>query len=558
VGSAIFDLCDGYVSRLAALDPVWAGMRGVVGDFGAATDYGPDGMSARTELTRETLVRLDTLRPVDGGDARAADHLRERLGAELAWLDSGEGLRLLSAQFGLLNTLRDSVELMPRADEDGWRAVAARLAAMPRMLAGWRAGLALGLDRGLPGARRQALEAAKLAAGLADGRAFAQLAAAGPAGALAGDLARAADAAHAAFARTARYLREEYAPRADPADGVGAERYRIASRRSLGVDIDPIEAYHWGWDELRRIEAELSAEAHAVRPGASLDEVIAVLDGAEYVDGTDAYQAWLQERHDEAVSRLDGTHFDLHPALRRVEAVLAGSSNSGSAYYTPPGEDLKRPGRTWWPLGGQDRFAVWKELTTVHHEGVPGHHLQLGQARVMGERLSRFSRLSGVSGHGEGWALYAERLADELGWYTGPGRRLGMLTGGALRAARVVIDIGLHLDLPLPAAEAARHGPQWTFEVAAEVLRDRGRAAAHRVHPEVVRYCGLPAQATSYKLGERAWLAARDAARQRLGREFDLKRWHTAALSLGPIGLGGLGVALADLNNEGMGAGSCP
>jgi uncharacterized protein (DUF885 family) len=119
-----------------------------------------------------------------------------------------------------------------------------------------------------------------------------------------------------------------------------------------------------------------------------------------------------------------------------------------------------------------------------------------------------------------------------------------MLKGSALRAARVVIDIGLHLDLPLPPAEAERHGPRWTFEVATEVLRERGRIATHRLHPEVVRYCGWPAQATAYKLGERAWLAARDEARSRLGAGFDLKRWHTAALGLGPIQLDDLATAL--------------
>jgi uncharacterized protein (DUF885 family) len=119
-----------------------------------------------------------------------------------------------------------------------------------------------------------------------------------------------------------------------------------------------------------------------------------------------------------------------------------------------------------------------------------------------------------------------------------------MLKGSALRAARVVIDVGLHLDLPLPPAEAERHGPRWTFEVATEVLRDRGRIAAHRLHPEVVRYCGWPAQATAYKLGERAWLAARDEARTRLGTGFDLKRWHTAALGLGPVQLDDLAAAL--------------
>ena len=169
---------------------------------------------------------------------------------------------------------------------------------------------------------------------------------------------------------------------------------------------------------------------------------------------------------------------------------------------------------------------------------MPGHHLQFGATRVAGDGLSRFGKNSWVSGHGEGWALYAERLADELGWFTEPGTRLGMLAASALRAARVVIDIGVHLDLPLP------DGSKWTFEKACEVLRDQGRCEPHRVHAEVVRYFGWPAQAISYKLGERAWLAAREEAGSAWAPASTCARWHTAALELGPVGLSGLAEAL--------------
>jgi uncharacterized protein (DUF885 family) len=117
-----------------------------------------------------------------------------------------------------------------------------------------------------------------------------------------------------------------------------------------------------------------------------------------------------------------------------------------------------------------------------------------------------------------------------------------MLTGSSLRAARVVLDIGVHLDLPMP------DGSRWTFATACDFLRDRGRAEPHRVHAEVVRYFGWPAQAISYKLGERAWLAARAEARRRPG--FDLKRWHTAALELGPVGLDQLTVALRGVDGR--------
>jgi uncharacterized protein (DUF885 family) len=531
--TAVFDLCDEYVTRWAELDPVLATLSGVVGEFAAGADYGPDGEAARAELVETTLARLDLL-PVTGpADRLAANYARERLSADAAWHRAGEPLRVLRGQFGLVTAVRDSVDLLPTGTPEQCRDVVARLAAIPAMLAGWRETLQLGLDRGTPAARRQAVEAADQADQYAAG-AHDPLLAGHADGPLAAELAAAVAAAHRAYADTADYLRTEYAPRASGTDAVGPERYALAARLSLGADLDPAEAYEWGWAELARIEAELAAEADRIEPGVGVAAAGELLDRTQYVDGQDAYRGWLQDRHDEAIDALAG-QFEIPRPLRTVEVRLATRSTAGAAYYTPPSEDLTRPGRTWWPLGGRDRFAVWPELTTVFHEGVPGHHLQAGMTRVSGG-LSRFAKVRYVSGHGEGWALYAERLADELGMFTVPGSRLGMLAGSALRAARVVIDIGVHLDLPLP------DGSRWTFGRACEVLRDRGRAEPHRVHAEVVRYFGWPAQAISYKLGERAWLAARAQARARPG--FDLRRWHTTALALGPIGLDGLVAAL--------------
>ena len=531
----VFGLCDDYVTRWAALDPVAAGMQGVTGVFGAATDYGPDGIAARAELITSTLAALAPMSITSDADRLAASFLRERLEAQLASHQLNEPLRAVRAPIGLISIMRDSVDLLPRDGDDAWRNIAARLAAIPAMFGSWRASLDAGLARGLPAARRQAMRAA-VAADRCVGSHDALVASYGD-GALAAELAAAAAQADQGYTEIARYLREDYAPRATETDGVGAERYAVAARLNLGADIDLKEAYEWGWAELRRIEAEMTAEADAVRPGASVPEATAILNESEYVTGEDAYLAWLQDRHDRAIEQLDGVHFDIPAPLRRIEVVLARSSTSGAAYYSGPSEDLTRPGRTWWPLGGRDRFETWSELSTVFHEGVPGHHLQVGATKTAGDNLSRFAKSNFVSGHGEGWALYAERLADELGWFTEPGTRLGMLGGSAFRAARVVIDIGVHLDLPLP------DGSRWTFDKACEVLGTAGRGEPHRIQAEVVRYFGWPAQAISYKLGERAWLAARAEAMRRPG--FDLKRWHTNALSLGPIGLSGLADALA-------------
>lgn len=537
VPSAIFELSDEFIDRSAALLPLHALYWGIPGHEGRASDLSPAGERARAELRRDTLDRLDRLTPDGRADELAARHLRERLSAEQAAYETGEYQRELVAGYGVPRLVRNAPELLPRNSAADWEVIAATLRSMPETLASWRESLEAGARAGRVAARRQALGVAEQAERYAEDP-YRELVAAYGNGPLALELSTLGHRAAGAYRQLAAYLRDEYAPVAGEVDGVGRERYLVAARLRLGARIDPREAYDWAWEELRRIEAEMVREAATV--GGSVPEAVALLDESDCVDGPEAYLDWLQRKHDEAIAELDGRHFDIDPAIRTVTARLV--PRASAAYYVGPSEDLTRPGITWWPVNGRSRFALWPDLTTVFHEGVPGHHLQIGTARASGARLTRFARLSGVSGNLEGWALYAERLADELGWVDTPGRRLGMLLGSALRAARVVIDIGVHAGLPVPDREVERYGSRWTFESALEMLATRAFLPEHRLHGEAMRYFGWPAQASCYKLGERAWLAARETARNRPG--FDLKAWHTAVLKLGPIGLDNLTTVL--------------
>jgi uncharacterized protein (DUF885 family) len=170
-------------------------------------------------------------------------------------------------------------------------------------------------------------------------------------------------------------------------------------------------------------------------------------------------------------------------------------------------------------------------------------------------KLTRAHKLGFVSAHGEGWALYAERLMDELGWFRTPETRLGFLCAHAFRAARVVADIGLHTGRPIPQAAATLYpgwsgqpGEAWTYEGAIDFMVRAGGMAHDKAESEVLRYLSWPSQATAYKLGERTWLEGRDAARKAAsaaGRDFDRKGWHARGLALGPLGLKRLGVELA-------------
>jgi uncharacterized protein (DUF885 family) len=275
-------------------------------------------------------------------------------------------------------------------------------------------------------------------------------------------------------------------------------------------------------------------------PGESVAETLRRLDTEErYVlHGVDALQGWMQDLSDRAVQSLADTHFDIAEPLRRLECRIA-PTHTGGIYYTGPSEDLTRPGRMWWSVPhGVDTFHTWQETTTVFHEGVPGHHLQIGRAVVLADQLNRWRRLGcWVSGHGEGWSLYAERLMAELGWLDDDGDRMGMLDAQRFRAARVVIDIGVHCRLRAP------DGKIWDAEKAWEFLVSHSAMTEEHLRFELDRYLGWPGQAPSYAVGQRIWQQLRD---ELLGRGWSLKDFHSRALDLGGLPLDVLKSAISE------------
>ncbi len=550
----VFALADAYVDAAAALDPVWATEAGVTGYDDQLTDYSPDGIEARAALCRQTLVDLAGLPTPDGLEQLAASLLVERLDTQLALIDGGESWRDLNNIASPVQGIRDVFDLMAYDTVEDWETAGRRLAAVPDAVAGLVAAYEQGRDQGLTAARRQAREAADQAAAWSgDGpdepffdRLVSQATAVdGVTPALQADLAAAAAAATEAYAGLAEYLRSSYAPDAAESDAVGATRYQVLARAFLGAEIDLVEAYEWAWEELARIETDMVGECERLRPGAGIAETVDWLehDSDLAVEGIDALRQWLQDLMDQAVADLDGTYFDIAPPVRTVEAMIAPPGGAAAMYYTAPSEDFSRPGRTWYPPpAGQTRFPLWTEMSTAFHEGVPGHHLQGAQILLQREQLSRFARVTFIPGHGEGWALYAERLMDEFGFLDRPEYRMGMLAAQAMRAIRVIIDIGMHLELAIPTSQPGPEpvfspGERWTPDLGREFLRLRSRHPESFVASELVRYLGWPGQAISYKIGERVWLDARADARDRHGADFDLKAFHAYALDLGPLGL---------------------
>ena len=541
---------------------------------GSLPDLSPAGAEAFADAQRASLGELERAEAADDVDRVTQADLSAELRLALARHDAGEALRDLNVIASPPQDLRDAFDLMPRETEEQWARIAQRMRGLPGALEGYRKALAEGARRGLAPAIRQvrevAAQARRVAGGGSGGAAghdgdhggeagfFAELAAlASEAGAsssalseplsepLRAELADAARGASRAYAGLAEFLDGDLAPSAAPADAFGRDRYELASEMFLGARVDLDETYEWGLDELRRMVDEqqrVAAEIVGGRPRAGIvAEAVAQLeaDPRRKLHGTDALRQWMQQVSDRAVEELAGTQFDIPAEIRALECMIA-PTQEGGIYYTGPSDDFSRPGRMWWSVPeGVTEFDTWRELTTVYHEGVPGHHLQIGTAVVNRGSLNEWRRqLAGTSGHAEGWALYAERLMERLGYLDDPADRLGMLDGQRMRAARVVLDIGVHLGKRRP------DGGVWDGEYALEFMRENVNMNDGFVRFEVNRYLGWAGQAPSYKVGQRIWEQLRDEAAARAGTTFDVRDFHREALALGGVRLDTLQRAL--------------
>lgn len=549
-------IADSYVTECAERYPELATRLGVPGHDHQWRDYSPGGLTAELDHLRSTLAALRAAVPCDPRERVAQEAMLERLDLQVelhaAHVIGSRVSVVAGATQGLINTLN----LMPTDSAEAWHRLATRLGTVDAPLAQIQQTLAAEAEHGHVSAVRQ-IEATIAQIAAWTGQTghddyFAGLLARIPAaliGAVGETVARAADQARAAFAEHAAWFAAELAPLAPAQDAVGRERYALHSRYFLGAAVDLEEAYAWGIAELHRIQGEQRELARRLVGGPDIAAAYAALDAEPHRRlSPEAFLSWMQGVADAAIDTLGGREFDIPEPIRRIECCLA-PTHEGGVYYTPPTEDFSRPGRMWWSVPeGVDSLSTWKETTTVYHEGVPGHHLQIGSNAVRADLLNRWQRkLCFVSGHGEGWALYAERLMDELGHLADPGDRMGMLDAQAFRAARVVVDIGMHLQLAIPADNpwGFHPGARWTPELGYAFLRANTAMDDPSLHFELDRYLGWPGQAPAYKLGERIWLRARADARARQGASFDLRRFHADALNLGPLGLDPLQAALA-------------
>jgi len=320
-----------------------------------------------------------------------------------------------------------------------------------------------------------------------------------------GDLDRGARAAAGAYGELATFLGAELRVQASDTDAVGRDAYAVFARSALGTSVDLEETYLWGQDELARVNDEQRSTAKQIRPGASLPKRWSISTPIRRAGcpvrrtcsrGCSGPPTWPSR---------PGRHPVRHPGPDPCVGV-PDRADAGRHLLHRPERGFTRPGRMWWGVApGVTEFVTWRELSTVYHEGVPGHHLQMAQTAYRKELLNRWRRSEAawVDGHGEGWALYAEALMAELGFLDDPGDYLGLLASQSFRAARVVIDIGFHCGFPAPAEVG---GGAWTYNKAWQLLSAHSVKDEPSLRFELDRYLGWPGQAPSYKIGERWWL----------------------------------------------------
>lgn len=548
------ELANRHFERSMRLDPLAAALNGLTGYGPAYPDYGPQGRADRAQLRTETLRALEAAQPRDDVDRVTIHALRNQLNLEADMHSANLDVSPVNNIASPVQWVREIFDNLPTDNAQDWEHIVERLHHVPRALNSYTEGLREAASLGKMASMTQIREAGTQA------EAYSELK--GPLGDLLTHgsvpahlrpaLEQAVTGAREAYTGLVRSYHEDFAPSARESDAVGEDDYRLYLRSFLGATLEPREVYDWGIAQLRALDQEQRLVAHEILPGSSVREAMNALndDPTRRLDSTEALQRWMQELADRAVSELSTTHFEFTDAMRNLECRIAPTQD-GVIYYTPPSSDFSRPGRMWWSVPeGTHRHATWEETTTVYHEGVPGHHLQGATTLANAGELNDWRRMGiWVSGHGEGWALYAERLMAELGYLGDPGDRMGMLDSQRLRTVRVIFDVGFHCGYTVPEElgellGGARPGEVWSPQDGWDFLTHNVIMDPAVLRFEWLRYMGWPGQAPSYKLGQELWLDLRRQVQAREGERFDLKYFHSRALRLGSVGLDTLAYAM--------------
>ena len=334
-----------------------------------------------------------------------------------------------------------------------------------------------------------------------------------------------------AYVKFAAFVTNEYAPHGRTAISVeslpdGKHRYEVAVRQMTTTNMTPAQIHQLGLDEVKRITAEMTGLAHKAgfKDLASFRESIRT--NPQYVPTSseqilDAFRHYIAQMQ----PRLPQLFTVLPDCPVTVEAIPSYQTGAATHYQTGT-PDCKRPGRVSVATSDFAHRTLIDDEATAYHEGIPGHHMQLSvQQQLKG--LPQF-RLHGGGGNFtafvEGWALYAEQLGKDIGFYQDPASDYGRLSSELFRAVRLVVDTGIHSQ-------------GWTRDQVVDYFRKYSNEDEPEIQSETDRYIAWPAQCLSYKLGQLKFRELRERAQKELGSQFDLRKFHDQMLSGGSMPL---------------------
>jgi uncharacterized protein (DUF885 family) len=348
-----------------------------------------------------------------------------------------------------------------------------------------------------------------------------------------------------AFERYRAVLADELAPVARPADRPGLtwipggdEQYRTLVRRHTSLDMDPQDIHDLGRADVEeRLPAEYAAVGARALGTSDVGEILERLrsdPGLRYGPGRGGDIIADAQRGLDAAKAAMGEWFGRLPVapceLRPVPDVLA--ADAPVAYYVGPPADGSRPGMYYVNTHDPASNSTFETASIAFHEAIPGHHLQIAISTEL-EGLPAFQRFStGHTAYVEGWGLYSERLAEEMGLYERDLDRLGMLAADSLRSCRLVVDTGLH-------------ALGWSRQQAIDFMAAHAPASLESITVEVDRYIDIPGQALAYRVGQREIFRLRATAQERLGEAFDVKGFHDTVLGSGAVTLPVLAMLVA-------------
>ncbi|HSF86648.1 MAG TPA: DUF885 domain-containing protein [Acidimicrobiia bacterium] len=325
-----------------------------------------------------------------------------------------------------------------------------------------------------------------------------------------------------------RVVAEEVAPAARSSDqpGVcfladGEELYRRAIRRHTSIDLSAEEIHEIGLSQIAKLDDEYRTLGGEVLGTTDLTEIYNTLrndPALRFEDGPSIVTA-----SEMAMAKAKAAMGDWFGRLPQADCVVQETPHGPTAYYFPPATDGSRPGTFFINTADPTRWHRFEIESMAYHEGIPGHHLQLAISGEL-EDVPEFRKHARVTAYAEGWGLYTERLADEMGLYSGAMERIGMLSADSMRAGRLVVDTGLH-------------AMGWTRQQAIDYFADNSPMSMTSIEGEVDRYIGMPGQALAYMVGRLEITKYRDHAHAELGDRFDIKGFHDTVLGSGLVPL---------------------